>query len=158
MTLALASGKLWNAVRPTRITRSTFMSLKRGLRSTPLRRSTLTYPRMMAHTTADWKSKAPRPPSGTSTFAMQESLPRLPVPDLDATLVKLDKTLVPLARNTQELETTRGKIQAFSQQGGLGRTLYSRLCARASDQNIVNWLEEFWDEVRWHIGRNPRRD
>ena len=78
---------------------------------------------------------------------MQDSLPRLPVPDLDAALVKLDKTLVPLAKNIKELETARSKIQALSQQGGLGRVLYGRLCARANDSNIVNWLEGFWDEV-----------
>lgn len=101
----------------------------------------------MSNTPKDWKSRAPRPLPNTTTFAVQDKLPRLPVPDLDATLVKLEKTLRPLAHSPAELEAAKSKIQALGESGGFGRTLHERLVKFASDPNRVNWIEEFWDDV-----------
>lgn len=125
------------------------------LRSSPLRlqprRSTaalISANYTMVHAPSDWKSKAPRPLPSTTTFSKQDALPRLPVPELDATLVKLEKTLRPLARNPQELAAVQAKIQALGASGGFGRTLHERLVARAQDPDMINWLENFWDDVR----------
>lgn len=102
----------------------------------------------MVKTPADWKARAPRPLPNTTTFAHQDALPRLPVPDFESTLTKLEKSLKPLAHNPQELDIARSKIQALGAQGGFGRTLHERLLAHANDPDRVNWLEEFWDDVR----------
>lgn len=101
----------------------------------------------MAHAPADWKSRAPRPLPSTPTFAQQDSLPRLPVPELDATLTKLEKSLRPLAHTPNELHVVQNKIRALGEEGGFGRTLHERLKAHASEPGRVNWLEEFWDDV-----------
>jgi carnitine O-acetyltransferase len=110
---------------------------------------------MMAHAPPDWKSKAPRPLPNTTTFSLQDSLPHLPVPELGATLIKLEKTLKPLARNSAELEAAQKKIKSLGAPGGFGQTLHERLVARALDPKILNWLEEFWDDVCILFMANP---
>lgn len=102
----------------------------------------------MSHAPPDWKSRAPRPLPNTTTFSAQDALPRLPVPDLDPTLVKLEKSLRPLAHTPTEIEAVRKKIKALGEPGGFGQTLHERLVAYAKDPKRVNWLEEFWDDVR----------
>ncbi|KAF8329450.1 uncharacterized protein EI90DRAFT_3155344, partial [Cantharellus anzutake] len=91
----------------------------------------------------------------TSPYTMDKHLLQarfastLPVPDLDATLAKLEKSLIPLAKSTEELEATRVKIQLLAQPGSIGRTLHERLQDRAKDPTIVNWLEELWDDAAY---------
>lgn len=101
----------------------------------------------MVHAPADWKAKAPRPLPGV-TFSLQDELLKLPVPDLTATLTKLEKSLRPLAQSPEELEVARSKIRTLGEEGGLGQTLHKRLIARANEPGRVNWLEELWDDVR----------
>lgn len=101
----------------------------------------------MSHVPPDWKARAPRPLPNTLTFSQQDALPQLPVPELEATLIKLDKSLRPLTHNPVELETVRKKITVLGEPGGFGRTLHERLVTRARDPKHINWLEEFWDDV-----------
>ena len=103
----------------------------------------------LAPAPSDWKSKAPFPLPNTTSFSQQHTIPSLPVPDLAATLQKLERTLIPLARSPEELENVKAKIAELGQDGGFGTTLHERLLERAKDPNRVSWLEEFWDDVRW---------
>jgi carnitine O-acetyltransferase len=114
---------------------------------TSLRRVPLVAFYTMSHVPPDWKARAPRPLPHTLTFSQQDALPRLPVPELTATLTKLEKSLRPLAHSVVELETARKKITALGEPGGFGSTLHERLLARANNPKHINWLEEFWDDA-----------
>jgi len=114
---------------------------------TSLRRVPLVAFYTMSHVPPDWKTRAPRPLPNTLTFSQQDALPRLPVPELTATLTKLEKSLRPLAHSMVELETVRKKITALGEPRGFGSTLHERLLARANNPKHINWLEEFWDDV-----------
>lgn len=117
-------------------------------------------PRMTVHPPnlrpADWKSAAPSPPAGTSTFAAQSSLPKLPVLPLAPTLERLKATLVPIAHTPAELADAHRKIDAFA--NGIGPELQQRLEERALYK--PHWLEEWWDDggylsYRDSVGRSP---
>lgn len=103
-------------------------------------------PRMPVHPPdlrpADWKSAAPDPPAGTSTFAAQSSLPKLPVLPLAPTLERLKGTLVPIAHTPAELADAHRKIDAFA--NGIGPELQHRLEEHALYKS--HWLEEWWDD------------
>jgi carnitine O-acetyltransferase len=90
----------------------------------------------------DWKSAAPSSPPGTTTFAAQSTLPRLPVLPLVPTLERLKATLVPIAHTPAELVEAYRNIDAFA--NGIGPELQRRLEARALYK--PHWLEEWWDD------------
>ncbi|KAH9977527.1 acyltransferase ChoActase/COT/CPT [Russula compacta] len=90
----------------------------------------------------DWKSAAPSPPAGTTTFAAQSILPKLPVLALEPTLERLKRTLVPIAHTQAELAEAQRKIDEFAR--GIGPELQHRLEAHAQDK--PHWLEKWWDD------------
>ncbi|KAI9464435.1 hypothetical protein BJY52DRAFT_1249025 [Lactarius psammicola] len=90
----------------------------------------------------NWKSAAPAPPAGTTTFSAQSSLPTLPVLPLAPTLDRLRHSLVPIAHSPAEFAETERKIHAFA--NGIGPELQRRLEAHA--QGRPHWLEEWWDD------------
>lgn len=99
--------------------------------------SSLTGPRPVS-----WKAAAPPIPN----FAAQHaSLPRLPVPNLNATLQRLKASLLPLAHSEAEFADAAKKIEAFGSHAGSGNLLQSRLLQRASERE--QWLEEWWDNL-----------
>lgn len=102
---------------------------------------------------ADWKSAAPSPPAGTTTFAAQSSLPKLPVLPLVPTLDRLKATLVPIAHTPAELADAHGKIDAFV--NGVGPELQRRLEEHA--QYKPHWLEEWWDDAAYLSYRDSVR-
>ena len=89
----------------------------------------------------DWKAHAPSPPGDSLTIAAQAGLPRLPVPDLSATLKKLRESLRPLAKSEEEYREAERKINEFER--GLGGVLQERLVQRSKEKE--HWLEEWWD-------------
>lgn len=100
-----------------------------------------------AHRPEGWKDAAPFPPSTSTTFAKQESLPKLPLPDFDLTIGKLKTSLKALAWSDEEFKATEKKIDDFAKDGGIGRTLQGMLKARKESEGMKHWLEEFWDNV-----------
>ena len=92
---------------------------------------------------ADWKSAAPGPLPGSLTFAAQPNLPRLPVPDLEQTLVRLRESLKPIAWSDSEYSSVLRKIDTFA--NDQGPRLQQRLLNRASKR--PHWLEEWWDNI-----------
>lgn len=91
----------------------------------------------------DWKAAAPAPLKGTTTFAAQEKLPRLPVPKLDRTLAELKESLKPIAWDVKEFEEASRRIDDFG--SSIGPTLQQRLEGRAQEKE--HWLEEWWDDL-----------
>ncbi|KAI0272336.1 acyltransferase ChoActase/COT/CPT [Gloeopeniophorella convolvens] len=100
---------------------------------------------------ADWKAAAPAPPPGTTTFAAQASLPRLPVLPLAPTLARLKRSLAPLAHTPDELAAAEARIDAFAE--GPGPELQGRLEVHA--QGREHWLEEWWDDAAYLTYRDP---
>jgi carnitine O-acetyltransferase len=99
--------------------------------------SCLTGPRPL-----NWKAAAPPIPNFT---AQRSTLPRLPVPDLSATLERLKASLLPLAHSEAEFADVAGKIDTFGSHTGSGKVLQSRLLQHANDRE--HWLEEWWDDL-----------
>ncbi|KAG1746611.1 acyltransferase ChoActase/COT/CPT [Suillus paluster] len=99
--------------------------------------SSLTGPRPV-----NWKAAAPQIPNFA---AQQASLPRLPVPNLTATLQRLKTSLLPLAHSEAEFADAARKIEAFESHAGSGSLLQSRLLQRSNERE--HWLEEWWDNL-----------
>jgi len=93
----------------------------------------------------NWKASAPEPLPNTSTFAAQASLPKLPVPDLPATLTRLKDALKPLAKTEAEYAAALTKIDEFEL--GRGKVLQKRLLER--DAGRKHWLEDWWDDIAY---------
>ena len=93
----------------------------------------------------NWKAIAPAPLSATTTFAGQASLPKLPVPELPATLTRLKEALKPLAKSEAEYTAAVTKIDEFGQ--GKGKELQQRLLKRHAETK--HWLEEWWDNLAY---------
>lgn len=98
---------------------------------------------LTAHRSAHWKTLAPTPLPNTATFAAQKNLPRLPVPDLQKTLLRLKESLKPIAWSDDEYAAAVKKIDDFG--NSQGPVLHERLLARASERE--HWLEEWWDDA-----------
>ncbi|KAJ2084171.1 Carnitine O-acetyltransferase mitochondrial [Coemansia sp. RSA 988] len=86
-------------------------------------------------------------------FACQERLPRLPVPELDATLSKYARSLEPLLP-PDELAHSKSLIEEF-RRSTQGRELQQRLECRAADPNCANWLEDWWNNLSYMGYRDP---
>lgn len=91
----------------------------------------------------NWKAAAPAPLPGTTTFAGQTSLGKLPVPELSATLTRLKETLKPHATSEAEYAATIAKIDEFG--AGKGKELHERLLKKQA--NTEHWLENWWDDL-----------
>lgn len=68
-----------------------------------------------------------------STFSLQQSLPRLPVPELQATLARYLRSVAPLL-SAEEFQKTALAVLAFAAPGGPGAELQARLRQRAADK------------------------
>ncbi len=90
----------------------------------------------------DWKARAPGPPSTSVTFAAQDKLPKLPVPDLKQTLTRLKESLRPIAWNDAEYSAVEKKIDEFER--GKGAELHQRLLGKYAATK--HWLEDWWDD------------
>ncbi|GCB59944.1 hypothetical protein scyTo_0011028 [Scyliorhinus torazame] len=73
------------------------------------------------------------------TFQYQDSLPPLPVPPLEESLLKYLDAVKPFL-NEEELQRSTEIIKTFGQ--GIGKQLHQKLLERAKVRR--NWLEEWW--------------
>lgn len=72
-----------------------------------------------------------------SRYALQTSLPHLPVPPLRATLDKYLRSIEPLVTK-EELEKTKQLVEEFGKPGGQGEELQAELLQRAKERD--NWV------------------
>ncbi|KAN0097062.1 Acyltransferase ChoActase/COT/CPT [Tylopilus felleus] len=92
----------------------------------------------------NWKALAPP----ISNFTHQSStLPRLPLPPLEATLQRLKDSLRPLARSTEEFASVCRKIDDFGRADGPGPILQQMLLQRKNEAD--SWLEEWWQDCAY---------
>uniref|UniRef100_UPI00398EE150 peroxisomal carnitine O-octanoyltransferase n=1 Tax=Pristiophorus japonicus TaxID=55135 RepID=UPI00398EE150 len=73
------------------------------------------------------------------TFQYQDSLPPLPVPPLEESLMKYLDAVKPFL-NEEELQRSTEIVKTFGQ--GIGKQLHQKLLERAKVRR--NWLEEWW--------------
>ncbi|CAG0894270.1 unnamed protein product [Darwinula stevensoni] len=87
---------------------------------------------------------------GKKTFQFDETLPPLPVPDLDSTLAKYLESAAPHISDS-EYEELKRLIEDFRK--GIGKELQRALLKRASQHS--NWLEQWWEEEVYLKMRYP---
>ena len=86
----------------------------------------------------------------TTTFSFDDSLPSLPLPDLNKTLDKYLESIIPFTDSIEHLNTER-IIQRFKSHEGPRLDFYLR--ERAKQQR--NWLEQYWLDYAYHEWRYP---
>lgn len=84
-------------------------------------------------------SSSPTPTKKGVTFANQDSLPKLPIPDLESTCRKYIESLVPL-QSPREHEETKAAVHDFLKTDG--PELQERLKKYASSK--TSYIEQFW--------------
>ncbi|CAG8538451.1 3338_t:CDS:2 [Ambispora leptoticha] len=87
-------------------------------------------------------------------YRYQKALPRLPVPALANTLDVYLKSVQPLVTEEQYAKT-RQAVEQFKKPGGVGEELQKRLLAKANDPKVVNWLEDWWNDLAYFGYRDP---
>ncbi|XP_046547612.1 carnitine O-acetyltransferase-like isoform X1 [Haliotis rubra] len=83
-------------------------------------------------------------------FSVQDSLPRLPLPQIDQTLQKYLRTVQPLV-NADDYRHTEKLVEAFKKSPG--PELQALLEKRATEK--VNWLSDWWKDVAYLSIRTP---
>ena len=90
-------------------------------------------------------------------FAGQASLPRLPVPQLEATLKKWLRTTLPHQPSSEAAKKTEAAVEAALKEGSEDaktmKTLQERLLARKDAKE--SWLSEWWNEAAYMGPRDP---
>lgn len=77
-----------------------------------------------------------------TTFKHQKELPKLPVPDLDATLDKYLKSVRCLA-NDEVFEKTKTAVNQF-RHSEHAQILQKRLLDKKNHPDVKNWLSDWW--------------
>uniref|UniRef100_A0A1D1YFG2 Carnitine O-acetyltransferase, mitochondrial n=1 Tax=Anthurium amnicola TaxID=1678845 RepID=A0A1D1YFG2_9ARAE len=111
----------------------------------------------MARRNASAAVKKPPYPEDNSVGPMlryQKSLPKLPVPALKDTLEKYLTSVRPLV-SSEEYAKTEAAVAEFQKPGGIGEELHKRLLEKANNPNVINWLEDWWNEVAYFGYRDP---
>ncbi|WP_327684641.1 choline/carnitine O-acyltransferase [Streptomyces sp. NBC_00467] len=91
--------------------------------------------------------------AGNATFAQEESLPRVPLPALEASCERFLTWCAPLL-SAGELEATRAEVAEFLRPDGPGRVLHSALEEYDAGEGVHSWLDTFWPYR--YLGRRDR--
>ncbi|KAL0082275.1 acyltransferase ChoActase/COT/CPT [Phycomyces blakesleeanus] len=83
--------------------------------------------------------------TATKTFGNQSILPRLPIPELDATAARYKRSLLPLLSAAEHAQVSQ-KIDRFVKKDGLGQTLQARMHALDEQEAKLglSWLDRLW--------------
>jgi len=95
---------------------------------------------------AEWRY-GPKPvaPSDSPLRAHEDSIPSLPVPDLQKTVAKALSSCEAISRSSSEFESLKKKADDFL--AGEGPKLQERLLAKTSGSR--NWLAKDWDQLAY---------
>jgi carnitine O-acetyltransferase len=88
-----------------------------------------------------------------TTFSMQSTIPRLPIPTLVETTTKYLSSLLPIA-TPEQFAQTKAVVADFIKPGGFGETLQKRLQARDAGEK-QSWLEEWWFQMAYLSWPDP---
>ncbi|KAI8609540.1 carnitine acetyl transferase [Chytriomyces sp. MP71] len=109
---------------------------------------------------ASKKNFAPTPvaeldpcPTSGKLYRHQESLPRLPIPDLAETCTTYLKTVRPLV-NDAEYEKTVAAVNELLKPGGVGEELQRRLIEQDKNKS-TSWLIDWWNSYAYMGYRDP---
>ncbi|WP_328860320.1 choline/carnitine O-acyltransferase [Streptomyces sp. NBC_00306] len=91
--------------------------------------------------------------AGNATFAQEESLPRVPLPALEASCERFLTWCAPLL-SAGELEATRAEVAEFLRPDGPGRVLHGALEEYDAAEGVHSWLDTFWPYR--YLGRRDR--
>jgi carnitine O-acetyltransferase len=87
------------------------------------------------------------------TFALEDSLPRVPLPTLEASCERFLAWCAPLL-SPGELAATEAEVAAFLAPEGPGRVLHEALEEYNSSEGVNSWLDTFWPYR--YLGRRDR--
>jgi len=87
------------------------------------------------------------------TFALEDGLPRVPVPTLDHTCERFIEWCSPLLTDEQ-LAETKSAVEEFLRPGGAGRRLHAALEEYDAQEGVHSWLDLFWPSR--YLGRRDR--
>ncbi|WP_260848962.1 choline/carnitine O-acyltransferase [Streptomyces sp. SLBN-118] len=88
-----------------------------------------------------------------ATFAQEDSLPRVPLPALEASCERFLAWCAPLL-TADELAATEAEVAAFLRPDGPGRVLHAALEAYDATEGVHSWLDTFWPYR--YLGRRDR--
>ncbi len=88
-----------------------------------------------------------------TTFASEDALPRVPVPDLDDNVREFLEWCAPLLTE-EELAETRVAVEEFLDASSPARAAYARLLEYDATPGVHSWLDEFWRDR--YLGRRVR--
>ncbi len=91
--------------------------------------------------------------ANTPTFALEDSLPRVPLPTLEASCERFLAWCAPLL-TAEELAATEAEVTAFLRPGGPGRRLHAALEEYDATEGVHSWLDTFWPYR--YLGRRDR--
>ena len=89
----------------------------------------------------------------TPTFALEDQLPRVPLPTLDASCERFLAWCAPLLTDG-ERAATEAEVAAFLRPGGPGRVLHAALEEYNATPGVHSWLDTFWPYR--YLGRRDR--
>lgn len=95
----------------------------------------------------------PTAPAPTTTFALEDSLPRVPLPSLEESCARFLAWCSPLL-TAGELAETEAEVAAFLRPDGPGRVLQSALEEYDATKGVHSWLDTFWPYR--YLGRRDR--
>ncbi|MEU0145637.1 choline/carnitine O-acyltransferase [Streptomyces sp. NPDC006288] len=88
-----------------------------------------------------------------ATFARESTLPRVPLPTLEASCERFLAWCTPLLTE-EERAATEAEVAAFLRPGGPGRTLHAALEEYDATEGVHSWLDTFWPYR--YLGRRDR--
>jgi carnitine O-acetyltransferase len=91
--------------------------------------------------------------AGSATFSQEDSLPRVPLPTLEASSERFLAWCAPLLSG-DELAQTEAEVAAFLRPGGPGRVLHAALEEYDATEGVHSWLDTFWPYR--YLGRRDR--
>ena len=93
-------------------------------------------------------------PGNSPLYQHQKEIPKLPVPDVSATLERFLPTALPFAKNSVEATALMSAVHKFAAQAGV---LQERLLARASSHEWKesSWLQHWWNTTGYLQVRAP---
>lgn len=91
--------------------------------------------------------------SAGATFAREGSLPRVPLPTLEASCERFLAWCAPLL-TAEEREATEAEVTAFLRPDGPGRKLHAALEEYDATDGVHSWLDTFWPYR--YLGRRDR--
>lgn len=81
-----------------------------------------------------------------NTFCYQDTLPRIPIPELNETCDKFIEWVQPLLTE-KEFAKAKQIVENFKAKGGEGEKLQKELIKWCERESLLNWTAPFWEDI-----------